>query len=838
MSLIKALLQSSTQEQTGTIRTPGIQQTEEDSQEKNLDNGDNNMTTSQVSCGIDIKEEELGDLEKSLVNCCNSTAQLLSCDTVGTDEKEDGRKMKHGSNTSTSPQLSCTVGTVQNQQEMNSGNCYNTNTPSQLSCTVNTEDDQLRMDLGNCDNTDTPSQLSCSTSGIEVEKEGGHWYNTSKQSYSTVGTDVIEGDVLNLGDCYNTVTPRLGCSTVGTDVTDGDVPVLDLDDCCNTVELSCITVSVSTDVNEGDKPGTDLGDSDNTVTSQPSCGTVDADVIEEDEQEMNCDNCNNDSDTTLLLSCDTVASETNLGSRACDQQQVDTILSELDKTSQFDPNVNLPLIHSFHAYSTSPDAAAKQADKIPLKRDRTRKPAKSKWLVRSYEIEENVPAKVKVLEPANNATTPPQLKWGIVKCTDDKENGKIEKNLGEDSKTNTVTSALSWSIVSIDSKEEDILGEEEDDFEESEEELSSSEDERKGHKSDSSWHLSSEEDELFDDSDGSMSSCDSDQLERTERQLQRKIWRKNSWVCECGEKFKNMASYHKHILEEHPVTCDYCEEKFHSAKTLQKHLKTHLPSEDKLDLNGDKLSMCDHCGQFFTKQQMKRHKVKINDLRPFKCDVKNCASAFKTKGALKNHVRKVHERNRFPCTYEGCEKTFGIKSVLLKHYKVHTDERSHQCSYCGRMFQRTDHLKVHMRQHTGDTPFNCSLCNYSGRQSNCLIWHMKTHHPEHCEKSGDKKGAKQRKKKSGLEKDDKKGSKKGAKARKTSGLEMDDKMGAKKSAKPSNKGVLKKDALVDKVDSSKTLGSAKKKKALVGKAPKRAKKTATYSTRSQSHRGK
>eukprot|EP00058_Branchiostoma_floridae_P008511 XP_002593999.1 hypothetical protein BRAFLDRAFT_68562 [Branchiostoma floridae] len=487
--LIKELLQSSAREQTGTIRTPGTQQTlyckEKGDQEKNLDTSDNNMTSSQLSCGIDIKEEELGDLENSLVNCCNSTAQLLSSDALGTDaEEEDGQRMKPENcyNTSTSPQLSCTDDTVEDQQEMDPRNCYNNSTVT---------------------------------------------------------------------------SPQQSCRTVGT---------------------------------------------------------------VENQQEMNC-------------------------------------------------------------YTTN---------------------------------------------------TQSQLK----------------------------------------------------------------------------------EDELFHDSDGSMSSCDSDQLERTERQLQRKIWRKNSWVCECGEKFKNMASYHKHILEEHPVTCDYCEEKFHSAKTLQKHLKTHLPSEDKLDLNGDKLSMCDHCGQFFTKQQMKRHKVKISDLRPYRCDVKNCASAFKTKGALKNHVRKVHERNRFPCQYEGCEKTFGIKSVLLKHYKVHTDERSHQCSYCGRMFQRTDHLKVHMRQHTGDTPFNCSLCNYSGRQSNCLIWHMKTHHPELFEKSGDKKGAKQRKKKSGLEKDDEKGSKKGAKARKTSGLEMDDKMGAKKGAKPSNKVVLKKDALVDKVDSSKTLGSAKKKKAL------------------------
>ncbi|XP_066289881.1 zinc finger protein 502-like isoform X2 [Branchiostoma lanceolatum] len=143
-------------------------------------------------------------------------------------------------------------------------------------------------------------------------------------------------------------------------------------------------------------------------------------------------------------------------------------------------------------------------------------------------------------------------------------------------------------------------------------------------------------------------------------------------------------------------------------------------------------------GQETNLAKMKRHKLTLTEARPYKCEMKNCNSTFKRKYDLEKHVCSVHNRNRFPCPFEGCKQTYGVKSKMISHYKVHTGERSHQCSYCGKMYRRTGHLRVHMRIHTGDTPYNCRLCNYSGRQYNSLRWHMKTHHPEHCNRSGDK----------------------------------------------------------------------------------------------------
>ncbi|XP_066289877.1 uncharacterized protein [Branchiostoma lanceolatum] len=693
--LVEELLQPVAHEQTGQIRTPITQQTvivkEEDNQQENLSNGDNNNTTTQLSCGtlgMDIKVEALDELEESLVNCYNNTAQLLSFDAVGTDADEE---------------------------ERNLGNCDNTGTCS----TVGTEENQQQMDVGNFYNANTTSQLSCGTPCIEVKKEGGQ--------------------VTNLGNCYNTNTPS--SSTVGT-IEDKKEMDLELGNCYNTntpSQLSFGTVGIKVEKNGGQE--TKPAQSKLPVSSYKveECVPVKVDYVGPCHAVSNTSQGSNDA-----------AANSGLTSVPMILPQPSSTLGA-SCVSEVSKELHLP--------------KQKQCRKQVLK------PRKADLVFpKVSEMDHNNSNKTDTSD-----STPSQLKWGIVKCTNITEDGEIKK---ENKNNNTMTSALSWSVVTIDANEEDVSEEVEDDFDESDEELSSSEDEKRGNKSDSSWHMSSEEDELFGDSDESMSSCDSDWLEKKE---QRKQWKKKTWAC-CGEKFTSDASYYKHRLEAHPEICEYCEEKFHSSRMLNKHMKTHMPSEDKLDVQGNKLFMCDHCGQFFTKQEMKRHELTISKARPFKCNVKNCKSTFKDKGGLKHHLDNVHNRHRFPCPFEGCKKTFGVKSRMMTHYRVHTDERSHQCSYCGKMFQRTDHLSVHMRIHTGDTPFNCSLCNYSGRQSNCLLWHMKTHHPEHCKKSGNKKVVKPKKK------------------------------------------VLEKDALVDKGEYDNTSGSAKK--------------TTPYSRRTRSQRGK
>ncbi|XP_066275799.1 uncharacterized protein [Branchiostoma lanceolatum] len=670
--IIRELLGPVAQGKAAQTKTPDTQQSvkEEDDHKENFGNADNNVRASQLSCGIttgkaavDVKEEALDELEESLVNCCNSTAQLLSFDTVGTDAEEIG------------------------EEKMKLDNCYNASTPSQLSCSA--------VGTMNCYDTNTLSLQSGRTPCTEVEKESGQ--------------------ETTLADYCNIVPPPLSCSIVNTKVDEGNnhakptakIPRKRVRTKKPTKSKSCLRskkmkgcVPVKVDYVGPGHAASDTFQNTNVAAANPGLTLLPIIVYQ----------------PTFSLDASNVSEVSN-------KLQVPTCKQSRKQVLGPNKAVFPEVLKMDHNNSTGIDT---------------------------------------------NSTSS-QLKWEVV--TDSLEGGEVEKDLSNGNST-------------VDAKEKDVS--EEDDFDAFEEELSSSEDEKKSYDSDTSWHMSSEEDELFDDSDESVSSCDSDSVEETERrkQLQRKYnskrKMKTSWVCECGEKLTSQVSYYKHRLEAHPVTCEYCYEKFRSVGMLQKHMKTHMPGEDRLDLKGNKLYLCDHCGQFFNNKDMKRHEMQLSKARPYKCEVKNCKSSFKEKGQLRNHVRIVHDRSRFPCPYEGCKKTFGTKSTMLKHYRVHTDERSYQCSFCGKMFRRICHLSVHMRIHTGDMPFNCTLCNYSGRQSNCLRWHMKTHHPEHCKKSGEGTGGRPRKE------------------------------------------ALKKDAFVDEGESKNASGSAKK--------------TAVYSTRS--HRAK
>ncbi|XP_078687437.1 uncharacterized protein LOC144919756 isoform X1 [Branchiostoma floridae x Branchiostoma belcheri] len=558
--------------------------------------------------------------------------------------------------------------------------------------------------------------------------------------------------------------------------------------------------------------------SSTVVTPQLSSSTIGDSVKLESVQKVDLSNCYTTSTSSQLCS-DMVGitqkhnSETNIGSSTPDQQSLNTNRSKVEETPRFDSTY--PLVQSYCAY-WPPGAikrAMKEAAEIP---QACVDPAKSRWHVHSYEMEECVPEQVDYMgtghaasdnnQDSNYAAVNPGLpkpKQLIRQVLELRKEDSLEMDNGNSNVTDSTSPQLMDELTDGEDNLSDISNitdilkdvlEDGNDSEESDKEVSSSvsENEKKGHKSDSSRHMSSEEEELSgDDSDDSVSSSGSDWLEEIQRQnqLKRKRQRqrnkgkkKTSWVCKCQEKFTGKRSYEEHKREAHPVTCVYCEEKFTSTQALRKHQKTHMSSEDKLDLKGNKLFMCDHCGLFFTSTKLKRHELQISTARPYKCEVENCKATYKTKSAVRCHFITVHNRDRFPCPYEGCKKTYGDKSRMMKHYKVHTNERRYQCSYCGKMFQRGEHLRVHTRIHTGDTPFNCTLCNYSGRQYNSLRSHMKVHHPEHCVKSGDEKGI-------------------------------------KPSKKPRKKAVINKDSLADK-------------------GPGSAKKTTPYSTRSQFYRAK
>lgn len=213
-------------------------------------------------------------------------------------------------------------------------------------------------------------------------------------------------------------------------------------------------------------------------------------------------------------------------------------------------------------------------------------------------------------------------------------------------------------------------------------------------------------------------------------------------------------------------SCDICSKPFKEKAALAKHMKQHRDNDDEeyvknevddeisdswdTDDSDSMLSKtkstsgfpCSLCGKIYEKKDfiLKHFKmfhpeddaalsvtidvINKHDGIGFPCTL--CPVVQPNRDSLHRHLRRshqiLHKESESKCwTCEICGKVFYRPKCFATHLRKHSEasvekrrtkspkKKTHLCSFCGKSYPGSNHLKIHLRIHTGNTNYkhNC-----------------------------------------------------------------------------------------------------------------------------------
>jgi len=170
--------------------------------------------------------------------------------------------------------------------------------------------------------------------------------------------------------------------------------------------------------------------------------------------------------------------------------------------------------------------------------------------------------------------------------------------------------------------------------------------------------------------------------------------------------------------------CEFCHKVLRSNHKLVIHRRSHT---------GEKPYSCELCGNKYTcndslKTHLRTHEDGFERIKRHECST--CGKRFEKASKLKRHEFTHTGEKPYQCVE--CGLKFRDQTKLVEHGRVHTGEKPYSCELCGNSYARSDGLKIHLKTHEdsyikGEKPYSCEVCGKNYASTYSLETHRRTH---------------------------------------------------------------------------------------------------------------